>query len=41
VQAARSDQPAGGEQEQADGQVDTRAHRLLGSDGIGAEDEHV
>ena len=41
VQAARGEQRAGGEQEQAEGQVDARAHRALGLDGIGVEDQHV
>jgi hypothetical protein len=40
VQAPRCEQCAGCEQ-QAEGQVDARAHRALGLDGIGVQDEHV
>jgi hypothetical protein len=41
VQAAGGDQGADGDQQQAEGQVHARAHRFLGVDGIGVEDQHV
>ena len=41
MQAARCQQRSGGEQQQAEGQVDARTHLALGLDGIGAEHEHV
>jgi len=41
VQAPGRDQPADGEQDQTEGQVDARADRFLGVDGVGLEYEHV